>query len=140
MKKALQSAWRGICTAALVYLALCFIFGLSGGEEKFASGYGMARSVAAVVLIGIGFGLPSLIYETELHIALKVLIHMGIGCTVMVGASILAGWLRPELGLMPFLGLLGVEIVCAFAIWGWNLLRCRKLAKELNDRLQEKQQ
>ena len=139
MKKAFKSAWRGICTAALMYLALCFVFGLIGGEEQFASGYGMARSVAAVMLIGVGFGLPALVYETELPMALKVLIHMGIGSTVMVGASLLAGWLRPEQGLKPFLATLGVQLACAFLIWGWNLLRSRKLAKEMNDRLQEKQ-
>ena len=139
MKKALKSAWSGVCTAALMYLALCFVFGLSAGEEKFASGYGMARGVAAVVLTGIGFGLPALVYETELPMALKVLIHMGIGCTVMTGASILAGWLRPEQGLKPFLAMLGVELACAFLLWGWNLLRCRKLAKQMNDRMQEKQ-
>ena len=139
MKKALKSAWSGVCTAALMYLALCFVFGLMAGEEKFSSGYGMARSVAAVVLIGIGFGLPALVYETELPMALKVLIHMGIGCLVMTGASILAGWLRPEQGLKPFLAMLGVEIASAFLIWGFGLLRCRKLAKAMNDRLQEKQ-
>ena len=139
MKKAFKSAWNGICTAALVYLALCFVFGLMAGEEKFSSGYGMARSVAAVVLIGIGFGLPALVYETELPMALKVLIHMGIGCTVMTGASILAGWLRPEQGLKPFLAMLGVELASAFLLWGWNLLRAYKLAKQMNDRMQEKQ-
>ena len=139
MKKALKSAWSGVCTAALMYLALCFVFGLSAGEEKFASGYGMARGVAAVVLTGIGFGLPALVYETELPMALKVLIHMGIGCTVMTGASILAGWLRPERGLVPFLVNLGVQIALAFSIWGWNLLRAYKLAKQMNDRMQEKQ-
>ena len=139
MKKALKSAWSGVCTAALMYLALCFVLGLSAGEEKFASGYGMARGVAAVVLTGIGFGLPALVYETELPMALKVLIHMGIGCTVMTGASILAGWLRPEQGLKPFLATLGVQLACAFLIWGWNLLRAYKLAKQMNDRMQEKQ-
>ena len=139
MKKALKSAWRGVCTTALMFLALCFVFGLIGGEEQFASGYGMARSVAAVVLIGIGFGLPALVYETELPMALKVLIHMGIGCTVMTGASLLAGWLRPEQGLKPFLATLGVQLACAFLIWGWNLLRAYKLAKQMNDRMQEKQ-
>lgn len=138
MKKAFKSAWSGICTAALIYLACCFVLGLTAGEEKFASGYGMARGVAAVVLIGIGFGLPTRIYETELPMALKVLIHMGIGCTVMTGASILAGWLRPEQGLKRFLATLGVQLACAFLIWGWNLLRCRKLAKAMNDRIQEK--
>ena len=139
MKKACKAAWGGIRTAALVYLAYCFVMGLSAGTEKFASGFGMARSVAAVAIIGVGFGLPSLIYETELPMALKVLIHMGIGCLVLTGASILAGWLRPELGWKPFLTMLGAELVCAFLVWGWGLLRARRLAKEMNDRLREKE-
>ena len=129
MTQACTAAWGGIRTAALVYLALCFVFGLMAGEEKFSSGCGMARSVAAVAIIGVGFGLPSLVYETELPMALKVLIHMGIGCLVMTGASILAGWLRPEQGLKPFLAMLGVEIASAFLIWGWGLLRAKRLAK-----------
>ena len=139
MRKAFKAAWGGIGTAALVYLAYCFVVGLSAGEEKFASGYGMARSVAAVAIIGVGFGLPTLVYETELPTGLKVLIHMGIGCLVLTGASILAGWLRPELGWKPFLAMLGAELACAFLVWGLGLLRSRKLAKEMNDRLREKE-
>ena len=138
MKKAMNSAWGGIRSAALVYLALCFVMGLSTGEERFASGYGMARGIAAVVLIGVGFGLPALVYETELPMGLKMLIHMGIGCTVMTGASILGGWLRPELGLKPFLAMLGVELASAFLLWAFCLLRARRLAREMNDRLREK--
>ena len=139
MKKAFKSAWSGICTAALMYLVLCFVLGLSAGEEKFASGYGMARSVAAVAIIGVGVGLPTLVYETELPTGLKVLIHMGIGCLVMTGASILAGWLRPEQGWKPFLAMLCAELACAFLVWGLGLLRSRKLAKQMNDRLREKE-
>ena len=140
MKKALKSAWSGVCTAALMYLALCFVLGLSAGEEKFASGYGMARGVAAVVLTGIGFGLPALVYETELPMALKVLIHMGIGCMVMTGASILAGWLRPERGLIPFLVTLGVQIALAFLIWAYSFHRAKRLARAVNEQLRAKLQ
>lgn len=139
MKNAIKAAWGGICNAALVFLSLCFVFGLNAGEETFANGYGMARSIAATVAIGIAFGLASLVYATELPMWLKVLIHMGVGCTVMVGISLLVGWLRPELGLKPFLAMLGVELVCAFLSWGVVLLRSKKLAKQMNDRLREKQ-
>ena len=139
MKKAIESAWGGICDTALVFLALCFVYGLSTGDACLASGYGMARSVAAVAIIGIGFGLASLVYGTELPMWLKVLIHMGVGCTVLAGASILAGWLQPELGLKPFLAMLGVELVSAFLCWGIRMLQARKLARAMNDRLREKQ-
>lgn len=139
MKQAWKAAWRGICDSAIIYLACSFVLGLSYGHECFSSGYGMARSVGAVVLIGLGFGLPSVIYKTELPTGLKVAVHMGIGCLVMAAASWIAGWLRLEQGLWPVLGLLGVQIVCAFLVWLAYYLRTRQLAKKMNKQIREKQ-
>ena len=84
MRRVLRAAWQGISLAAVVYLLDSIVMGLADGTGKFASGYGMARVGAAVILIGIGFGIPSLIYETELRMWLKIFIHMGIGCLVTV--------------------------------------------------------
>ena len=90
MKKIAQVAMAGVRIAAVVFLIYCIVFGLIGGEEKFASGYGIARAGLGAVIIGIGFGIPSVVYETKLKMWLKMLIHMGIGCTVMIGASLYA--------------------------------------------------
>ena len=91
MRKILRAAWGGINISSVVFLIGCIAVGLDGGAEKFASGYGMARSGITAIIIGIGFGVPTLIYETELPQWLKVLIHMGTGCLVMTGASMLGG-------------------------------------------------
>ena len=80
MKKIAQAAMAGVRIAAVVFLIYCIVFGLIGGEETFASGYGIARSGLDAVIIGIGFGIPAVVYETKLKMWLKVLIHMGIGC------------------------------------------------------------
>lgn len=139
MKNAWKYAKKGLAVAALLYLGSGFINGLSVGADSFASGYETARGIAAMVLTGLGFGLPAIVYDTELPKWAKTLIHMGVGCTVLVGAGLLAGWLRSERGLVPFLVTLGVQIALAFSIWGYSLHRAKKLAQAMNKQLRAKQ-
>lgn len=140
MKKVIRYAWEGIRTAAVIFLLLCIIMGLAGGKEQFSSGYGMARAGAAVLLIGIGFGVPALVYETKLRMGLKVLIHMGIGCTVMTAASILGGWLPADRGLAAVLTAVAIEFAFAFAAWGIDMFGAIIQAKRINEKIAEKKE
>lgn len=140
MKRAIKAAWKGIQLSAVINLIMCIIIGLTNGPEKFASGYGMARGGAAAVLIGIGFGIPSMIYNTELRLSLKVLIHMGTGCLVMMAASVLGGWLPVESGLSAVLITLAIETAVAFAVWAATCIKTSAEAKRLNEKIKEKQQ
>ncbi len=140
MKKIVLAAWAGVRVAGPVFLLMAIVFGLIGGAEPFLNGYTLARWSAAAVLIGLGFGIPSLVYETELHMGWKVLIHMGIGCIVMIGATVLAGWLNAEMGIGAVLIALAAEIVCAFLIWGAFLLHTRALAKRMSERIARREE
>ena len=140
MRRVLRAAWQGISLAAVVYLMDSIVLGLADGTGKFTSGYGMARVGAAVILIGIGFGIPSLIYETELRMWLKIFIHMGIGCLVMTGASMLGGWLPVDKGLSAVLIALVIEAVIAFILLGVNILIATAEARRLNQKIKEQQQ
>ena len=135
MKKALSAAWNGVSIAAFIFVLSSLILGLAAGGQTFASGQTMARTAAATILIGLGFGLPSLIYETDLSLALQTVIHMGTGCLVMTAAAL---WLRPEMGAGPFLAVLAGQIALAFLIWGGQLLRARSLARQVNRRIADK--
>lgn len=139
MRKVFRSAWEGIQFAAIVYLLISIVMGLTDGAGKFASGYGMARGGIAVIVIGLGFGIPSLIYETELTMWLKVLIHMGTGCLVMAGASMLGGWLPADKGLSAVLIALAIEIALAFFFWGISFFQVFMEAKRLNEKIEERQ-
>ena len=139
MKNAWKYAKKGLAVAALLYLGGSFINGLSIGTDSFASGYETARGIAAMVLTGLGFGLPAIVYDTELPTWAQKLIHMSVGCTVLVGAGLLAGRLRPERGLVPFLVTLGVQLALAFSIWGYSFHRAKKLAQAMNKQLRAKQ-
>lgn len=139
MKKIVIAAWRGVRLSAVLFLLSCIVNGLVVGTENFASGYGMARDGAAVILIGLGFGIPLLIYETELRSWIKILIHMGTGCIVMIGASVFGGWLPVDKGLPAVLIVSAFQVVVAFAIWGCYFLSALIEAKKMNRKIKEKQ-
>lgn len=137
MKKVLSAAWGGIKIACTVFVISSFFVALSAGEGTFASNSGMLRYCLSAFAIGLGFGIPSLIYETELSMPVKVLIHMGIGCAVMVAAAILNGWTRfgGEHGLLIGLAVIAGQIAIAFIIWFIQLRRSKKLAERINKKL-----
>lgn len=134
----MKAAWSGIRLAAVVFILTSLFRALPAGEESFASGIGMARMCLATLVIGVGFGVPSLIYATELPTGLKVLIHMGIGVVVMLAASLAVGWIDFSRGWLPCLLVALVQIAVAFLIWLLSCVRLRKDAKEMNERVAEK--
>jgi hypothetical protein len=135
----MKAAWSGIRLAAVVFILTSLFRALPAGEESFASGIGMARMCLATLVIGVGFGVPSLIYATELPTGLKVLIHMGIGVVVMLAASLAVGWIDFSRGWLPCLLVALVQIAVAFLIWLLSCVRLRKDAKEMNERVAEKE-
>ena len=138
MKKVLNAAWKGIALSAAVFIVSCMLIGFSRGDAKFADGIGMARMCIAVIVIGVGFGVPSLIYGTELPTGLKVLIHMGTGVIVMLAASIAVGWIDFSRGWLPCLLIAAVQIAAAFILWFVSCVRIKKDAKTMNERIADK--
>lgn len=136
MKKLLSAAWGGIKIASTVFIISSFFVALAAKDGTFASTSGMLRYCLSTFAIGLGFGIPSLIYETELSMPVKVLIHMGIGCAVMIAAAMLNGWVRVENGgIWAGLAIIAGQIAIAFIIWFIQYRKAKKLASEMNSRL-----
>ncbi len=134
MKKVCKAAMEGIYLAAVMFVIVCMIKGFSsGGETMF-----LAYSGIAVIVIGAGFGIPSLIYGTELPTAIKVLIHMGTGCIVMLATSLIVGWIDVSRGWLPCLLVAAVQIGVAFLLWVLTCVRIRRDARQMNERIAEK--
>ena len=136
MKKLLSAAWGGIKIACTVFIISSFFVALFAEEGVFASTSGMLRYCISTFFIGLGFGIPSLIYETELSMPVKVLVHMGIGCAVMIAAAMLNGWVRVENGgIWAGIAIIAGQIAIAFIIWFIQYRKAKKLASEMNSRL-----
>ena len=134
MKKVCKAALEGIYLSAVMFVIVCMIKGFSsGGETMF-----LAYSGIAVIVIGAGFGIPSLIYGTELPTAIKVLIHMGTGCIVMLATSLVIGWIDFSRGWKVCLLYAALQIAVAFILWLLTCVQTRKDAKEMNEVIEKK--
>lgn len=137
MKKLLSASWTGVKLACTIFIISSLFMTMGGADASavFASKAGMFRIAVACILTGIAFGAPSFIYETELPMAVKILVHMGIGCAVML---VCQWWANPDMrNLKPWMILvifLG-QITIAFAIWLVQYLKSKKLAKAMNARM-----
>ncbi len=123
----------------------CAIFAVVGifFDIKYHGNYSMhdwsyTKMVIGAMLVGIGFSVPSLVYDSEkLSQVEKILIHMGIGCTVFIAVAFSVGWIPVEAGWK----------VCALTIVGYLLFAftvrffCsryfRREAKQINEKIQK---
>ena len=139
MKKVLQAAVSGIFPSAVAFLLILIVKGFWSGDSTWYSAIGMAYASIAMIVIGAGFGIASLIYETELPLPLKALIHMGIGTAVMLITSIVIGWIDFSRGWLPCIAVALVQITVAFLFWFFSCVRIVRDAKKMNKKIAENQ-
>ncbi len=129
---------KGIGTA----LALFTVFGMFFDwvyEGNLAFGdWTYTKMVIGTVAVGAGFSIPALIYESEkLSYGIKVLIHMGIGCVILLVTGFIVGWIPREMGILACILAACVQIAVAFVWWAGYTWQFRRMAKKMNDKIKE---
>lgn len=100
--------------------------------------YAFSKMAIATVVIGLGFGLPAVVYDNEkLSLFTQTIIHMGIGCIVMTVTAFLVGWIPLNRGPLLMIAILLEELALAFIIWFLFYLQQKKLVKQMNQRVKE---
>ena len=100
--------------------------------------YAFSKMAIATVVIGLGFGLPAVVYDNEkLSLFTQTIIHMGTGCIVMTVTAFLVGWIPSNHGPLLMIAILLEEIALAFVIWFLFYLQQKKLVKQMNQRVKE---
>ena len=100
--------------------------------------YAFSKMAIATVVIGLGFGIPSIVYDNEkLSLFTQTIIHMGTGCIVMTVTAYLVGWIPMNRGPLLMIAILLEEIAVAFVIWFLFYLQQKKLVKQMNQRVNE---
>jgi len=90
------------------------------------------------MLVGIGFVLPTLIYDSEkLSLFIKTIIHLGIGVTFFLVAGFYLGWLPKDLGIGSIFLIIAGCIAVSFVIWFGFYLYYKKESKLINKRLKK---
>lgn len=99
--------------------------------------YTLTKMVLGAIMIGAGFGVPSLIYRVEsVPDPIKVLIHMGVGLTIYLCVAFYEGWL----GLTHLIFSLFIQIGSCFLIYALFVSHYQQEARTFNAALQKKKQ
>ncbi len=136
-KDMLRSTLISVGMAMAIFCFVGIVFDVSNGGSFSIDGYRFTKMVTGCLIIGLGFGIPSIVYKKDnLPMPARIIIHMGIGCTIYTIVAYAVGW---------FGGVTvgkGIIIVCiqlgvAFVLWGIFFRHYKNQADEINKRIKE---
>lgn len=132
------SALYGVGFAAILFVLTGVIFDCDNGGTIVLHHYGFSKMALGTLVIGLGFGLPAVVYEREeLSRPVQILIHMGTGCTVLLITSWVVGWMPATQGLLGILKIAAGQLLLAFSLWFGFYLNRKKLAEKMNQKLSD---
>ena len=134
MKDLLKSIVISIGMALAIFSFVGIVFDVMGGGVYTLEKYRYTKMVIASVIVGLGFGLPTLVYKSDrIPTPVKVLVHMGIGCIIYAIVAFSVGWLGGASSVTQGILIACIQLAVAFVIWFCFMRYYRKEAKEMND-------
>lgn len=132
------------CTAISIGMAMTIfclagiVFDIGYGGSFSLSEYRFTKMVIGCVLVGMGFGIPSIVYKKDgIPMPFKVIIHMGIGCVIYTVVAFAVGWIGGAASIKQGIVISIIQLGIAFCIWALFMRHYRKEAKQMNDRIQQ---
>ena len=136
MKDLLKSIVISIGMALAIFSFVGIIFDIMGGGVYTLEDYRYTKMVIASVIVGLGFGVPSLVYRNDkLPMPVKVLIHMGIGCIIYTVVAFSVGWIGGSASVTQGILIACIQLAVAFVIWFCFMRYYRKEVKDMNDKI-----
>lgn len=118
MKKMFGFLVRGISAALSFFSIFIAIYDVHSEEALIFEDGSYTKMLIGAIIVGIGFALPGVIYEKEsIPYAIKVLIHMGVGCTVFIIVGYVAGWIPRQNNSWECVKVILIEVFTAFFLW-----------------------
>ena len=128
-----------VAISSFLFLLSCLIADLNMGGVYSASGYSVTKSALGSLGVGLGFGLPCIIYTSEkLSRSVQVALHMAAGCAIMLAIAYPAGWIPTDKGLLPALLAIVSMLLTALVICVLSYRRQKKLAERINRELESR--
>ncbi len=139
IKRTIRNTYTSLGISALLFCLMGVAFDFVYKGSFHLENYRFSRFVLCSLVIGLGFGLPARIYENDrLPLVMRSLIHMGTGCTVMLLASMAAGWLPVTLGTGVVISMVAEELTIALIIWSCFYLYHKRLVRRMNEKLSKR--
>ena len=141
MKEKIREILKSTAISIGVSLALFCLSGIAfdirDGGNFSLEGYAFTKMVVGCLIIGLGFGAPTVVYQNEkLPLPIRGIIHMGIGCTVYTIVACAVGWMGGAATVGKGILIAAIHLGLAFVIWFLFMRYYRAEAKKMNDRIQ----
>ena len=128
-----------VAISSFLFLLSSLIADLNMGGIYSTSGYSVTKMALGSLGIGLGFGIPCIIYTNEkLSRSVQISVHMVIGCTIMLAIAFLVGWIPTDKGLLLSVLAILSMLLTAFIIAGLSYRRQKKLEERINRELEQR--
>ena len=139
MKKFLHALLFGMAIGCSIFTLVGIAFDIRNSGRHLMEHWSYTKMALGALFVGIGFSAPTPVYDsTRLPLGLKVLIHMGVGCTVMLIIAFAVGWIPTGAGVKVCLLVIGCELLSAFVIWLCCYRHYKKLAEQMNEKIKSR--
>ena len=138
MKDLVKSTVISIGMAMAIFCLVGIVFDIGYKGNFSLDNYRFTKMVVGCVLIGLGFGVPTIVYRKDsIPMPIRVIIHMDIGCVIYTIVAYAVGWIGGSATFSQGIIIAAIQLGVAFIIWFLFMRYYRKEAKKMNDRIQE---
>ena len=141
MKKLISSVATGIAYGFSILVLFLTVAVLINPNflRKISANYFLLNVICSGI-VGMGFSVPSLIYENNrISRGLQVLIHLGTGFAIYIPTAFFAGWIPTAAGFIAVSVSLLISVAFALLIWLCFWLYHKNEANVMNKKIKEKQ-
>lgn len=137
VKDLIKSSVISIGMAMTIFCLVGVVFDVGYKGNFSLDDYRFTKMVAGCVLVGLGFGVPTIVYRKDnLPMPIRVIIHMGTGCVVYTIIAYAVGWIGGSATIGQGILIAAIQLAVAFLIWFLFMKHYRAEAKRMNDRIQ----
>ncbi len=137
VKDLVKSSVISIGMAMTIFCLVGVVFDVGYKGNFSLDDYRFTKMVAGCVLVGLGFGVPTIVYRKDnLPMPIRVIIHMGSGCVVDTIIAYAVGWIGCSATIGQGILIAAIQLAVAFLIWFLFMKHYRAEAKRMNDRIQ----
>ena len=137
IKDLLKSTVISIAMALTIFCLIGMAFDIAYGGNFSLENYGYTKMALGSILVGLGFGVPTVVYNSEkIPQPIKVIIHMGIGCVIYTVVAFAVGWFGGSTTLWQGLIIAAIQLAVAFIIWFCFMRYYKKEARKMNEKIQ----
>ena len=138
MKKVLKNIVASLIIALIIFNLFGLIRDVVNKDGLNMQKYQYTKMLIGCLCIGIGFGLPAIIYDVEsIPLSIKTIVHMGIGISTYIIVSIIVGWLPININIYGIIAIVIGQFLISFFIWYLFMRYHRTLVKKMNERIKE---